>query len=256
MIRRRRGRLSRLAQLQTGSHACATPELTALYQQLMGQFDVAMTLWAYGFLLRGSRLPSVFGRALRAERDLNEQGDYRWRGADAAGVRERAGQWSSGDGTPGSDTYDGASNAAFVPADQDFGGCLELQKTDSSTKLRYMGETPLAAGVLPAGHGAGQGGQRQPCRRSGSRAGPGGAGGATCRRVLPTGPSVTLTSYGEVVEVRAIVGPGNARRRRHGLGNGGALRSFRAGPDRGRMAASCASTTSRSRISPACSCGT
>ena len=30
--------------------------------------------------------------------------------------------WSSEDGTPGSATYDGATNAAFVPADQDFGG--------------------------------------------------------------------------------------------------------------------------------------
>ncbi|MDG1431571.1 MAG: hypothetical protein P8Q23_08375, partial [Paracoccaceae bacterium] len=46
--------------------------------------------------------------------------------------------WSSGDGTPGSDTYDGASNAAFVPADQDFGTSLELQKTESVQKLRYM----------------------------------------------------------------------------------------------------------------------
>jgi hypothetical protein len=28
--------------------------------------------------------------------------------------------WSSGDGTPGSPTYDGAANAALVVADQDF----------------------------------------------------------------------------------------------------------------------------------------
>ena len=28
------------------------------------------------------------------------------------------GVWSSGDGTPGSDSYQGAANAAFVPADQ------------------------------------------------------------------------------------------------------------------------------------------
>ena len=54
--------------------------------------------------------------------------------------------WSSEDGTPGSDTYDGAGNAAFVPADQDFGGCLELVKTQSTQKLRYMGETPLLPG--------------------------------------------------------------------------------------------------------------
>lgn len=56
--------------------------------------------------------------------------------------------WSSGDGTPGSDTYDGSLNAAFVPADQDFGGCLELLKTDTVQKLRYMGETPLLPGVM------------------------------------------------------------------------------------------------------------
>ena len=30
--------------------------------------------------------------------------------------------WSSGDGTPGSPTYQNAGNAAIVPADQDFGG--------------------------------------------------------------------------------------------------------------------------------------
>lgn len=54
--------------------------------------------------------------------------------------------WSSGNGTPGSDTYQGAVNAALVPADQDFGGCLELQKTNGVQKLRYMGETPLLPG--------------------------------------------------------------------------------------------------------------
>ena len=30
--------------------------------------------------------------------------------------------WSSGNGTPGSATYSVAANAAFVPADQAFGG--------------------------------------------------------------------------------------------------------------------------------------
>ena len=51
--------------------------------------------------------------------------------------------WSSEDGTPGSATYDGASNAAFVPADQDFGGCLELLKTDAVQKLQYPYEIRL-----------------------------------------------------------------------------------------------------------------
>ena len=35
--------------------------------------------------------------------------------------------WSSGDGRPSDPTYDTATNAAFVPADQDFGGCLEIR---------------------------------------------------------------------------------------------------------------------------------
>lgn len=55
-------------------------------------------------------------------------------------------QWSSGDGTPGTPTYDGAANAAFVPADADFGGCMELLKTDGTQRLRYMGQTPLEPG--------------------------------------------------------------------------------------------------------------
>ncbi len=54
--------------------------------------------------------------------------------------------WSSGDGTPGSDTYAGSGNGAFVPADQDFAGCLEIVKTQSVTKVRYMGETSVLPG--------------------------------------------------------------------------------------------------------------
>ena len=62
--------------------------------------------------------------------------------AFAAGL----GQWSSSDGTPGSDTYDGAANAVFVPADADFSGCLEMQKTEATQRLRFMGQTPLRPG--------------------------------------------------------------------------------------------------------------
>lgn len=54
--------------------------------------------------------------------------------------------WSSGDGTPGSDTYENAVNAAFVPTDQDFGGALEVQKAAATQKLRYMGQTPILPG--------------------------------------------------------------------------------------------------------------
>ncbi len=54
--------------------------------------------------------------------------------------------WSSGDGTPGSPTYDGSGTGAFVPADADFGGCLEILKVSTTQQLRYMGQTPLLPG--------------------------------------------------------------------------------------------------------------
>ena len=116
--------------------------------------------------------------------------------------------WSSGDGTPGSDTYANAANAAFVPADQDFGGALELQKISDTTRLRYMGETPLLPGCylkITARVKAVSG--NLPTVRIGAFAG--GAGGTAITGVTTTGTSTALTTYGEVVEVSAIVGTGN-----------------------------------------------
>src|SRR5690554_3461503 len=54
--------------------------------------------------------------------------------------------WSSGNGTPGSDTYAGAGGGTFIPADQDFGGSLEIVKSASVQKIRYMGDTPILPG--------------------------------------------------------------------------------------------------------------
>ncbi len=117
--------------------------------------------------------------------------------------------WSNGEGTPGSGTYVGQANAAFVPADADFAGCLELQKTQSVQKLRYMVQTPIRPGLylritarvkamsgnLPTVHIAGWAG----------------AGTTNVATVQQTGPDVTLTAYGTVVTVSAIVGVGNRR---------------------------------------------
>ena len=115
--------------------------------------------------------------------------------------------WSRQNGTPGSDTYASAMNAAFVPADQDFAGCLELQKVDATQKVRYMGETPLLPGCylritvrIKAISG------NLPNVRIAGWAG--GAGGAHVAGLVETGPATTLTQYGEVVEVSAIVGGG------------------------------------------------
>lgn len=117
------------------------------------------------------------------------------------------GVWSSEDGTPGSATYAGAGNAAFVAADADFGGALEIVKQDTTTKLRYMGETPLLPGMylqitvrvkavsgnLPSVRIAGWAGSASLSHISG---------------VTEIAPEVSLTAYGEVVEVSAIVGIG------------------------------------------------
>ena len=116
--------------------------------------------------------------------------------------------WSSEDGTPGSATYDGAANAAFVPADADFGGCLELQKTQTTQKLRWMGQTPMepgcylritarvkaVSGAFPDVRIAGWAGKADNTHASG---------------YVEVGPTVVLDTYGEVVEVSAIVGLGN-----------------------------------------------
>lgn len=115
--------------------------------------------------------------------------------------------WSYQDGTPGSGTYATQSNAAFVPSDQDFGGCLELQKTTATQKLRYMGSTPLLPGVylrvsarVKAMSGS------LPTVRVGAWAG--NAGGAVTTVAL-SGPQTTLTAYGEIVTISAIIGVGN-----------------------------------------------
>ncbi|EEW24591.1 glycosyl hydrolase family 28-related protein [Rhodobacter ferrooxidans] len=116
-------------------------------------------------------------------------------------------QWSREDGTPGSAPYAGQPNAALVPADQDFAGCLELQKLDVTQKLRYMGETPIEPGLY-----------RQVTVRIKAVSGnlpsvriAGWAGRANGTNVVvpSTAPAVALTSYGEVVTLRAIIGSGN-----------------------------------------------
>lgn len=115
--------------------------------------------------------------------------------------------WSSGDGTPASPTYAGSPNAALVPADQDFAGCLELVKTTSTVKLRYMGDTPILPGCylrIRARVKAMSG--NLPAVRIAGWAG--GAGNAHVAGVVETGPSVQLTAYGKVETVEAIVGTG------------------------------------------------
>lgn len=115
--------------------------------------------------------------------------------------------WANGDGTPGSATYDGDPSAALVTADSDFGGCLELIKLSATQQVRYMGETPILPGCylrvtarVKAISGA------FPTVAVSAWAGL--STNAHATGLIETGPSTTLTTYGEVVEVSAIVGTG------------------------------------------------
>lgn len=121
--------------------------------------------------------------------------------ADGLGV------WSREDGTPGTDTYDGAVDAAFVPADQDFGGCLELLKTQSTQRLRYMGQTPIREGyyVRVTARIKAISGAFASVRIAGW---PGDINGNPVGGQQETGPSVQLTTYGEVVTLSAVIGTG------------------------------------------------
>lgn len=114
------------------------------------------------------------------------------------------GVWSSGNGTPGSPTYDGAANAAFVPSDPDFGGCLELQKTEATQRLRWMGQSPLIPGcyLQITVRIKALSGSLPTVRIAGYAAAP---GGGLVGSVPAFATAVTLTTYGTITTIRAIV---------------------------------------------------
>jgi hypothetical protein len=117
-------------------------------------------------------------------------------------------QWSSENGTPGSTTYEDAANAAFVPADADFSGCLELLKTQSTQKLRAMVKTPILPGTYLkiSTRVKAMSGNLPSVRIAGYAVS---SSGGHVSGLDESGSSVALLSYGEVVEVSAIVGTGN-----------------------------------------------
>ncbi|MFD1881044.1 glycosyl hydrolase family 28-related protein [Paracoccus pacificus] len=116
--------------------------------------------------------------------------------------------WSRSDGTPSSPNWANVSTAAVVPADQDFGTCLELTKTEDLCRIRYKGNTPIRPGVylrISARIKAIAGPLASV--RVGSWAGTN--AGARVGGLAETGAMTPLPGYGEVVEVSAIVGAGN-----------------------------------------------
>ncbi|MBM2575803.1 right-handed parallel beta-helix repeat-containing protein [Jannaschia sp. Os4] len=114
--------------------------------------------------------------------------------------------WSRTDGTAGTDTYATLATAAFVPADQDFGGCLEVLKTGSVQRVRWMGRTDVAPGrfLRVTARVKAIAGSLPGVRIAATPA----AGGGVVGGLPSTGPVTPLTAYGEVVEVSGVVAIG------------------------------------------------
>ena len=116
--------------------------------------------------------------------------------------------WSREDGLPGQGSWANQPNAAFVPADQDFSGCLEVQKTTATLKLRCFQQIPFRPGMY-----------LRVTARVKCLSGPfpsvriaafaAAANGANVASAVQIGPSVALDQYGDVVTVQALVGSGN-----------------------------------------------
>jgi hypothetical protein len=121
------------------------------------------------------------------------------------GFAEGLDDWSRGDGTPDSPTYEAASHARLVPADPDFGVCLELRKVEPVQRLRYMGELPIQPecrveiavrlkvlkGPLPMVRIA---------------AWPGGAHGRRIEGLPSTGPAMQVTAQGVIETFSGVIG--------------------------------------------------
>ncbi|NHF72192.1 glycosyl hydrolase family 28-related protein [Paracoccus xiamenensis] len=118
--------------------------------------------------------------------------------------------WSREYGTPGSATWANRANAAIIAADPDFGPCLEINKVDTTTRIRFMGETPILPGTYlrVSARVKAVAGPR-PAVRIGGWAGDGARNHVTGLDEL--GDDVSLPDYGQVVEVSAIVGTGDRR---------------------------------------------
>ena len=113
--------------------------------------------------------------------------------------------WSRGDGTPDSPTYDG-SGLARLARDPDFGTCLELRTTEPVQRLRYMGELPVPTGAFLEVT-ARLKVVRGPLPEARIAAWPGGAGGRRVCGLPSAAPVVPVAAHAAAVGLRAVIGP-------------------------------------------------
>ncbi len=117
--------------------------------------------------------------------------------------------WSSEDGTPGTVTYATNPAGTLVASDPDFGDCLELVTVEKPQNLKYMGETPILPGCyleVSARVKLVSANTTLPFIRIGAFAGD--ANGDPVTNVDRNGLLQQLDTFGEVVEVKLIIGTG------------------------------------------------
>lgn len=114
--------------------------------------------------------------------------------------------WSWGDGTPESPSYDRAEFARLAVNDPDFGTCLEMRKVEPVQRLRYMGELPLPRGAFIE-VSARLKALRGPLPGARIAAWAGGARGQGVAGLSTEGPLAELDAHGVVHKLRAVIGP-------------------------------------------------
>ncbi len=114
--------------------------------------------------------------------------------------------WSSGDGTPDSPTYEDAAHARIAVADADFDTCLEMRKIEPVQRLRYMAELPIRHGSyveirarLKVLRGALPGVR--------IAAWPGGLHGRRVEDLADAAPVMLIRAHDAVVQISAVIGP-------------------------------------------------
>ncbi len=114
--------------------------------------------------------------------------------------------WSRGDGTPDTPTYETARNARLARNDVDFGDCLEVRKVDPVQRLRYMGEVPVPRGGFIE-FGARVKAVRGPLPQVRAAAFAGGMHATVIGDLPLLGPVVSVESFERIHVVRAVIGP-------------------------------------------------
>lgn len=114
--------------------------------------------------------------------------------------------WSMGDGTPESPTYETAPHVRIAHGDGDFGTCLEMRKVEPVQRLRYMAELPVATGAFLEIR-ARLKALRGPLPGARIAAWPGGLHGRPVADLQAEAPVVLLARHETIAALCAVIGP-------------------------------------------------